>query len=970
MDNEVYALAVGPNSGHLYAGGAFITAGGNTNCNYIAKWDPATAGWTNLGSGMDGWVSALTVDGSNNLYAGGSFYTAGGVGANHIAKWDGGVWTNVGVGVYGAGEVVYALAMGTNGTLYAGGSFDWADDVHAFSIAKWDGSAWSDLDMGMFGEFGFSYVYALAVDRSSGTLYAGGSFNQAGGTFNCNNIAKWDGLLWSDVLGMDAPVQALALDGANNLYAGGQFTTAGANACNHIAKWDGSAWTNLGSGMDREVYALAVDGASGTRYAGGGFIRAGSKGSPYAAYQIVGPDRVRSSDPAHNAVAWSGTNARFGILRPLVPVSATTNNVLVYSRERGYRPAASVSVGPSNQVVWVPATNYLAGERMRLTAQASIMDNYGFPIQPFAAEFTAAVAPQGGSFDGTNTLGTNSAVNVARMAVVDWNADGALDVLVAKLGPAGFSEIRIWTNNGTGGLTGPMNLSEVSGTSFQVGDLNRDGRLDLFVTRGLPGEGRPDSAFIQTGTQRVEQVVGGDLYPSSAAALGDLDLDGDLDAVVVGRTDDPTTQYRVYLNNGNGALVPFADHVFSAPADPVDVKLGDLNGDGSLDAVIYHGDTKPGVVWLNDGTGRFAPRSQGGAWKEYMDGKRCQLGDLNGDGKLDVVVVDGNVTVRVWTNDGRATFAGMPQTLSRNVAEVEVADVNGDGVLDLVTAPPAGNVVSLWTNNGAATFALLRDLTNSAGGVTPTLGVGDVDGNGHLDLLVAHKGSIPQVRIWLNIAPPPVPAALVLTAVPGGIQADWAASPGATRYRVQSAIGGPIFGGPPSLTIGTQFTRVPLNPGDLVYVRVRAESESGFSDWVTNSIVVPGPSTSQGVPQAWLSQYYPGTTDFEGAATNDTDQDGRQAWEEYFADTSPTNAASYFPPIALTNAPLGAISAVIDPTSTARLYEVQWTTNLVTTPPLWELYGTGMTGTGSRLLFAVGTNAESSGYFRSRVRLP
>jgi hypothetical protein len=79
----------------------------------------------------------------------------------------------------------------------------------------------------------------------------------------------------------------LAVDGAGNLYAGGEFGTAGSASVNNIAKWDGSAWSGLGSGLtggfeDEAVEALVIDGA-GHLYAGGGFTIAGVTVSAYVA---------------------------------------------------------------------------------------------------------------------------------------------------------------------------------------------------------------------------------------------------------------------------------------------------------------------------------------------------------------------------------------------------------------------------------------------------------------------------------------------------------------------------------------------------------------------------------------------------------------------------------------------------------------------------------------------------------------
>jgi hypothetical protein len=90
---------------------------------------------------------------------------------------------------------------------------------------------------------------------------------------------------WADNFvspGTSGPVTALALDGSGNLYAGGEFITAGGVIANSIAMWDGSSWSALGSGMDGTVWALALDG-SGKLYAGGYFTTAGGKPSSYIA---------------------------------------------------------------------------------------------------------------------------------------------------------------------------------------------------------------------------------------------------------------------------------------------------------------------------------------------------------------------------------------------------------------------------------------------------------------------------------------------------------------------------------------------------------------------------------------------------------------------------------------------------------------------------------------------------------------
>jgi len=124
---------------------------------------------------------------------------------------------------------------------------------------------------------------------SRGDLYAGGQFFTAGGT-SAFRIAKWDGSAWSALgTGMNGTVWAVALSGGD-LYAGGDFTTAGGTSASNIAKWNGSTWSALGTGMSNIVHALAVSG--GDLYAGGQFTTAGG---------VSGRNRIAKWDGS----AWS-----------------------------------------------------------------------------------------------------------------------------------------------------------------------------------------------------------------------------------------------------------------------------------------------------------------------------------------------------------------------------------------------------------------------------------------------------------------------------------------------------------------------------------------------------------------------------------------------------------------------------------------------------------------------------------------
>ncbi len=291
----ITALAV--NGSDVYAAGDFSDAcgndacdSGNTKMNFVGKWNGTN--WSPLGHGVSDLARAIAVDGSD-MYVGGAFAAAcgndacdsGNVTMNRIAKWDGNNWSRLDFGVH---TDVHAIAIsGTD--VYVGGSFDYVcteitcGTVPPLSnkIARYSttGNSWTPLDNGVN-----ATVLAIAVNGSD--VYVGGVFVGLCATNDCNtlgtqvnHIAHWNGSTWSALdNGVHANVNALTLDGSN-LYVGGDFTeTCGNETCDngntlmrYVTRWDGSGFSEVGSGVDDRVIALADDGTN--TYAGGNFTQ-------------------------------------------------------------------------------------------------------------------------------------------------------------------------------------------------------------------------------------------------------------------------------------------------------------------------------------------------------------------------------------------------------------------------------------------------------------------------------------------------------------------------------------------------------------------------------------------------------------------------------------------------------------------------------------------------------------------------
>jgi LPXTG-site transpeptidase (sortase) family protein len=264
---------------------------------------PATLGeWSALGGVATGMVNAVHAIAVHDgvVYVGGNFDLAGGVvNADHLAKFEGGAWSQV--GDQRVNERIHAMVV-NQGVLYIGGEFSAVGAVastdHAaqYNIAT---DTWSDMDGGLD-----NIVRVMAASGS--TVYVGGEFTDAGGDPNADSIATFSGGGWGS-LGIGIPtgrVSAIAIDCAT-IYAGGNFTNVEGDAnADRIVKFNGANWVSLGGlspGLGNTVKAIVVE--DGIIYAAGEFINAGGDNdADYVAMFSNSEWSALSTDVLHNTV--------------------------------------------------------------------------------------------------------------------------------------------------------------------------------------------------------------------------------------------------------------------------------------------------------------------------------------------------------------------------------------------------------------------------------------------------------------------------------------------------------------------------------------------------------------------------------------------------------------------------------------------------------------------------------------------
>ena len=221
-------------------------------------------------------------------------------------------------------------------------------------------------------------------------------------------------------------------------------------------------------------------------------------------------------------------------------------------------------------------------------------------------------------------------------------------------------------------------------------------------------------------------------------ALGDLTGNGITDIVVPNDVQSGTVN--VLLGNGNGTFQSPQD--FSPPAaNPFAVALADLTPDGIPDLVVADIGSNAVSVLLGNGNGTFLAAQ---SFAAGADPSSVAIGDVNGDGIPDIVVGDdgyaGNA-VSVLLGNGNGTFQA-PQTFGpgSNALSVELADLSGNGIQDIVMANAGGNTVSVMLGNGNGTFQAPQSF--SAGSAPFATAIGDVNGDGKPDIVEANYNTV------------------------------------------------------------------------------------------------------------------------------------------------------------------------------------------------------------------------------------
>jgi len=377
----------------------------------------------------------------------------------------------------------------------------------------------------------------------------------------------------------------------------------------------------------------------------------------------------------------------------LVAANSGSNDVsvLLGNGDGTLQAAVTYSVGPVGTSPFSVMSGDFNGDgTLDLVAANTGSNNVSVLLGNGDGTFQAAVSYPAGSGPRSVTSG-------------DFNGDGKLDLAVTWASQSGASSgVSVLLGNGDGTFQAAVSYSVGpfgTSTPFSVttGDFNGDENLDLVTANNSNSV----SVLLGNGDGTFQAAV---RYPAGdgprSVTTGDFNGDGKLDLAVA---NERSNNVSVLLGNGDGTFLSAVN--YSVGTSPSSLTSGDFNGDGKPDPVVANLYSHTVSALLGMGDGIFQPAVSYGVGPNPSS---VTGGDLNGDGKLDLVTVNSdNNSVSVLLGNGDGTFqtavsyvTGASSSPPAGRSSVTSGDLNGDGKLDLVTANSRDNNVSILLNSG------------------------------------------------------------------------------------------------------------------------------------------------------------------------------------------------------------------------------------------------------------------------------
>ena len=353
---------------------------------------------------------------------------------------------------------------------------------------------------------------------------------------------------------------------------------------------------------------------------------------------------------------------------------------------------------------------------------------------PVAQDATAADTASYPQFNRVVLL-ENTSETSANVSIGDLNADGNLDIVLAK-GRHWPLVNRVLFGDGRGRFALAHDLGEASDRSYsgRLVDIDGDGDLDVVISNDRPD---PKRVYLNDGRGSFHEwsTYGRPEWPTRNASVADVNGDSLPDIIVANRGG---PNY-ICLNKGKGQFD--ADCIAFTNESATTITAADFGRDGVIDLVAPHRDGGQSYVYLNDGNAGFSNARRIPFGPPNAAIRMAEAVDLDGDSILDIVVIDQRQGVSVYFGHSDLTFSpgveiGDPGIVPYALA---VGDLDLDGTIDIVVGHVEA-ASTVYFNDGSGThFTPVRFGDNQ--GTAYGFAIADLDSDGRPDIAVARSGA-------------------------------------------------------------------------------------------------------------------------------------------------------------------------------------------------------------------------------------
>ncbi|MBL7859709.1 MAG: VCBS repeat-containing protein [Cyclobacteriaceae bacterium] len=778
-----------------------------------------------------------------------------------------------------------------------------------------------------YGGTGADFLYASTIDaggniiisgdtESASAIASGGHQNSLLGVydafvvkFNTSGVRQWGTYYGNTGTDYAAVYKCIATDVNSNIFltgntnstsgiaSGGAFTTLAGGSDAYLVKFNASGvrqWsTYFGGTLDESANAVGFDPTTDYVYISGNTYSTSGIG-------VGGHQSTLSGLNDGYLAKFRGTALPIPTITSFSPTSAASGASLTIT-------GTNFSATPANNTV------YFGGAKATVTGATATTLTVTVPVgathRPISVTINSLTAYSPQSFKPTfSGSGTIDATTLAAkvdfttgtfpdyVSLADADIDGKSDILVSNGNSATFSALRNVSTSGSiiaSSFSTKVDFTTaVSPNSVEYGDLDGDGKLDMVVANATSNSislyrNVSTPGAITTGSFAAKVDFSTSLSNPRNLAIRDFDGDGKPDIAVSNGNSANAVVFRNTTSVGaftSGSLaIPVS---FTAGTSPSGIASGDVDGDGKADLIISNSSSNTISVFRNtsvSGTISFAAKV------DFTTGTgphNLAVADIDGDGKEDIIVPNSTAgTVSVIRNNSTvgtiSLAAKVDFTAGSNTIGIAVGDLNGDGKLDVISSNTLSNNISVFRNtatSGSITTGSLAAKVDFTTGIAPSYGiaVGDLDGDGKPDIVVPNSGtSANTVSVFRNNSsstatePTAQPTGFISSAItsnsftvsftaaagpPTGYLAVWKIGSNPTTDPVDGTsyvAGGSLGDG----TIGysgsaTTFNQTGMGPGTTYFYKIYSYNGSGSGINYRQVSPLPGTVTTLTPPPA------------------------------------------------------------------------------------------------------------------------